>query len=147
VFPLEIWFIEQVSVENRKISLSSIIDEIYKEIYRVHFHFDKYIVVVVGNLNKGGRDCERKKQIDINDLAGIYKDVAEVIGIESTIILHDNFKGQQITLPKKLYTRDYIVSQVKDGIEDNNIKAVAHQYGYTERRLRQILKERKTSIV
>jgi hypothetical protein len=65
VFPLEIWFIEQVSVENRKISLSSIIDEIYKEnfkeIYGVHFHFDKYIVVVVGNLNKGGRDCEREK--------------------------------------------------------------------------------------
>lgn len=90
---------------------------------------------------------KEKKQIDINDLAGIYKDIAEVIGIESTIILHDNFKGQQITLPKKLYTRDYIVSQVKDGIEDNNIKAVAHQYGYTERRLRQILKERKTSIV
>jgi Mor family transcriptional regulator len=89
---------------------------------------------------------KEKKQIDINDLAGIYKDIAEVIGIESTIILHDNFKGQQITLPKKLYTRDYIVSQVKDGIEDNNIKAVAHQYGYTERRLRQILKERKTSI-
>lgn len=90
---------------------------------------------------------KEKKQIDINDLAGIYKDIAEVIGIESTIILHDNFKGQQITLPKKLYTRDYVVSQVKDGIEDNNIKAVAHQYGYTERRLRQILKERKTSIV
>lgn len=82
-----------------------------------------------------------KQHITTVDFAGIYKEIAEVIGIEATIALHDNFQGQQITLPKKLFTKDYILRQVQqDGNQD--IKSVAFQYGYTERRLRQIIKEK-----
>ena len=74
-----------------------------------------------------------KQTITINSLNGIYKDIAEIIGIEKTILLHDNFQGQQISFPKKLYTKEY---------EDNeNLKTMAFKYGYTERHLRRILKE------
>ncbi|MDO4330513.1 MAG: Mor transcription activator family protein [Lachnospiraceae bacterium] len=83
-------------------------------------------------------------QITANDLAGIYKDIAEVIGIEATTLLHNNFQGQQITLPKKLYTRDFIISQVKNNPGKENLRKIAQKYGYTERRLRQILKDSKT---
>jgi hypothetical protein len=81
-----------------------------------------------------------KQTITINSLNGIYKDIAEIIGIEKTILLHDNFQGQQISFPKKLYTKEYIIQQVKN--EDNeNLKTMAFKYGYTERHLRRILKE------
>lgn len=45
-----------------------------------------------------------------SDLAGIYKDIAEVIGIEATMLLHKEFQGQQITFPKKVYSKAYIAS-------------------------------------
>lgn len=81
-----------------------------------------------------------KQTITINSLNGIYKDIAEIIGIEKTILLHDNFQGQQISFPKKLYTKEYIIQQAKN--EDNeNLKTTAFKYGYTERHLRRILKE------
>lgn len=78
------------------------------------------------------------QELTTTDLVGIYKEIAELIGIEATVILHENFKGQQITLPKKLYTKDYILRQV-EGAE--SIKKIAVEFGYTERRLRQILTE------
>ena len=88
-----------------------------------------------------GRTLRIEDNITISDLSGIYKDIAEVIGIEATILLHSNFKGQQITLPQKLYTRSYIISQVSNNPTVENLKRVANQYGYTESRLSQLIKE------
>ena len=86
---------------------------------------------------------ENQGDITPNAFAGVYRDIAEVIGVESTIALHTNFQGQQITLPKKLFTHDYILTKVKKGDGATKVKKVAAQYGYTERRLRQIMKEYK----
>ena len=52
------------------------------------------------------------KDIQPTDFVSIYKDIAEVIGIEATMKLHDNFQGQQLVLPKKLYTKDFIVKSI-----------------------------------
>ncbi len=76
-----------------------------------------------------------------SDSSGIYREIAEVIGVEATLLLHQHFKGQQITLPQKLFTRDYIVRQVENTQERSNLKMITSEFGYTERRLRQILKE------
>ena len=86
---------------------------------------------------------EKSQELCETDFAGVYREIAEVIGVDATIALHKNFQGQQITLPKKLYTRDYIVSQVKSDSNSSNVKYIASEYGYTERRLRQIIKEMK----
>lgn len=75
------------------------------------------------------------------DLAGIYKDIAEVIGIEATMRLHREFQGQQVTFPKKLYSKSYLLHQLQKEEQPLNIRALALKFGYTERRLRQILKE------
>lgn len=55
----------------------------------------------------------RTEELHTADLVGVYREIAEVIGVEATIMLHERFQGQQITLPKKLYTKEYIVSRVK----------------------------------
>ena len=81
------------------------------------------------------------------DLSGIYKDIAEVIGVEATMLLHKNFQGQQITFPKKLYTKSYILQQIRRGDRPVNIKVIAMKYGYTERRIRQIIKESGTTSI
>lgn len=83
---------------------------------------------------------QQRDSVNPEDLVGVYKDIAEVIGVEATIVLHNIFQGQQITLPKKLYTHEYILSQVKQ-VGTANVKTTASRFGYTERRLRQIIKE------
>lgn len=82
-----------------------------------------------------------KYNIQSSDLAGIYKDIAEVIGLEATILLHKDFHGQQITFPKKLYSKSFILKQIKGTEEPHDVRKLAKQYGYTERRIRQLIKE------
>ena len=82
-----------------------------------------------------------KNQLNSDDFAGIYKEIAEVIGVEATILLHKHFLGQQITFPKKLYTKEHVIQQATQTGDNADIKKVAYKYGYTERRLRQIIKE------
>lgn len=83
----------------------------------------------------------KKRSLTSEDFVGVYKEIADVIGVEATVQLHDHFKGQQINLPIKLYTKEFVVKQIRVSNEKNNIKDVARAYGYTERRLRQIMKE------
>ena len=87
------------------------------------------------------------KDIQPTDFVSIYKDIAEVIGIEATMKLRDNFQGQQLVLPKKLYTKDFIVKSIKQKAErgeEVNLRKTALQYGYTERWLRQMINDEKT---
>lgn len=44
---------------------------------------------------------DEASEITPNDLAGDYACIAEIIGIENTILLHKHYRGQQITLPQR----------------------------------------------
>ena len=53
-----------------------------------------------------------------SDFSGIYREIAEIIGVEATLLWHQHFTQER-----------------------SNLKMIASEFGYTERRLRQILKE------
>ncbi len=74
------------------------------------------------------------------DLIGIYSEMAELIGVENTKKLYEHFKGQQVSFPVRLYTKDFIIQQV-NSCDSESIKSQATKYGYSERHLRQILKD------
>ena len=80
-----------------------------------------------------------KYKVQPNDLIGVYSEMAELIGLEAVTKIYIHFKGQQIAFPTRLYTKDYIVRQLNTG-EDQPMGKIATKYGYSERRLRQILK-------
>ena len=56
---------------------------------------------------------DETSEITPNDLAGDYACIAEIIGIENTILLHKHYRGQQITLPQRLYSVQYVVKEVE----------------------------------
>ena len=85
---------------------------------------------------------QNNKNVKPQDLAGIYRDLAEIIGIDDVIIIYEHFKGQQVSFPTRLYTKDFTVGQVISE-KPQPIKKIATQYGYSERRLRQIIQEKK----
>ena len=73
--------------------------------------------------------------------AGIYNDLVELLGEEAVQIVFKNMAGQQITFPKRLYTKEYVVQETKDSTSSAELKKEALKYGYTERRLKQLIKE------
>lgn len=85
-----------------------------------------------------------KEKLHPTDLMGIYAELAELIGVDSTMEIYEHFKGQQITFPIRLYTRDFVITKATIN-KTTPIKRLASEYGYTERRLRQLLKETKES--
>ena len=63
-------------------------------------------------------------KIENEFLNGIYNDLANLIGMDATKTIFDEYRGQQITFPVEFYS-----------------KKLATKYEYSERTIRRILKE------
>ena len=74
-------------------------------------------------------------------LNGVYSDIANLLGIEVVLQLHNAYRGQQISFPVQLFSRDFIKKQIVEEYNGYNIKQLATKYGYTEKWIRNILKE------
>lgn len=72
----------------------------------------------------------------------IYEEVATIIGEENIENFFNNFRGQQIEFPVKLYSREYVQSQTIKSLtqKKDSIKNLAHTFGYSERYLRKLIK-------
>lgn len=73
------------------------------------------------------------------DLAGIYEEVAEQIGIDNAYVLFHHFRGQQLTFPLKFYSSSCIAKRICNEYNGSNTRELARKYGYSESRVRQIL--------
>lgn len=69
----------------------------------------------------------------------VYKEIAELIGEENTVILYNHFKGQQISFPLHLYSVDYIKKCIVEEYNGSNVRELALKYGFTERWVRKII--------
>lgn len=78
------------------------------------------------------------------DLAGIYKEIAETVGIENTYNIYCHFKGMQMMFPLKFYSSEFIAQQLKESYLDGmSVHELVRKYGLSESRVRQILQEVK----
>jgi len=76
-----------------------------------------------------------------SDLAGVYKDVAETVGVDNAYKIYCHFKGLQLMFPLKFYSSEYIAQQISIEYDGKNVRNLARKYGYSESRVRQILRE------
>ena len=76
-----------------------------------------------------------------DNLLGIYKEIAEKTSVEMAIEMYQLFKGQQIIFPQKLYCREYICTYIKDNYTGRNIRELSRELGYTDRYIRQVVRE------
>lgn len=77
----------------------------------------------------------------VTKYAGVYNDIAALLGDEAAETIYSAMAGQQITFPCKLYTKEYVIEETKNITDQAELKKIAIHYGYTERRLKQILKQ------
>ena len=87
----------------------------------------------------------KKKDEGVIKYAGVYNDIAALLGDSAAETIFNAMAGQQITFPRKLYTKEYVIEKTKNITDQNELKKIALRYGYTERRLKQILKQARES--
>ena len=74
-------------------------------------------------------------------LNGAYSELANLLGIEAVLKILSAYRGQQITFPVQLFSKEFLKKQIVDEYNGYNIKQLATKYGYSEKWVRQILKE------
>ncbi|MPM57217.1 hypothetical protein SDC9_104039 [bioreactor metagenome] len=82
-------------------------------------------------------------RIDIesfNHLNGIYEEIAASFNLETALKFYTMFKGQQITFPMHLFSKEYIVGKIKMEYNGYNLKQLSKKYGYSERWVREIIR-------
>lgn len=89
------------------------------------------------SLKDKNMSCEIKPEYYVP----IYQEIAKVIGIESTRIIFQEFKGIQVNFPNHLYNNRFIYDYLKANYNGKNMREMARLFDYSERRLRQILKK------
>ena len=86
-------------------------------------------------------------KVTSEDLAGVYKEVAETVGVDNAYKIYSHFKGLQLMFPLKFYSKEYIVQQICSEYDGINVHALARKYGYSESRVRQILREQEKPAI
>ena len=73
--------------------------------------------------------------------ADIYRTLMELVGSEDTELIFKEFRGQQVTFPKRFYKADYVAGEVKRRYDGTNLQELAKEFDYTDRHLRKIIFE------
>ncbi len=82
-------------------------------------------------------------EIESENRCGVYRDIANLLDVEAAIKIHSAYRGTQVTFPVNLVTKDFIAEQIIREYDGTNIKKLASEYGYSEKWVRKIIKERK----
>lgn len=90
---------------------------------------------------------KNNSEVTSEDLAGVYKEVAETVGIDNAYKIYSHFKGLQLIFPLKFYSSEYIAQQICSEYDGKNVHDLARKYGYSESRVRQILRKSKEEVV
>ena len=85
------------------------------------------------------------EKMTAKDLAGVYSEIAEQIGVEDTYKLYLYFRGQQFSFPLNFESKEYVVSNIINDYDGKNIRSLARKYGYSESRVRQIIRKSKAN--
>lgn len=85
-------------------------------------------------------------KIQVEYLNGAYNELANLLGIEAVLKIYNSYRGQQLTLPVRLFSKEFIVRQIVEEYDGYNIKQLATKFGYSEKWIRKILKDHKEYI-
>ena len=84
-----------------------------------------------------------KASLRIENLNSIYAELANLVGLDVALEIHKHYNGQQITFPSRLFDKSFVEQEIARRYDGTNIKALAKEFGYTERWARTVAKRSK----
>lgn len=79
--------------------------------------------------------------MEAESFTGIYREIAKEIGVDVAVKMYNLFRGQQVIFPQRLYDQAFIVTYVREKYDGHNIRELSHMFGYSDRRIRQIISQ------
>lgn len=80
--------------------------------------------------------------VDVDALQDVYGSLINLIGKENTLLLWNNYKGVQLSLPSHLYNREKVIGLILSNSGPVDPRTIAVKYGYSEKWVRQVLRQR-----
>ncbi len=71
--------------------------------------------------------------------SGVYMEMVEILGEEATLKIYENFRGQQVTFPMRLYSKSYVEEYIIKNYNGKNIKEISRNLGYTCNWVQQVI--------
>ena len=84
---------------------------------------------------------EEAVSVDLDYYFDIYKELAELIGVQNTKKVWNRYRGLTIQFPQRMCSPIYTKDFIRDNMDTMTIKDLAIQLNLTDRRVRQIIKE------
>ena len=81
------------------------------------------------------------EELNIDNWATIYKELADLIGTKNTLKIYNNYKGVDITFPMKLFTSRGFINVIHSQYNGTNARDIAQKYGYSTRHIYKLIKE------
>lgn len=85
-------------------------------------------------------------KLDISCFHGAYRDLCQIVGQEATILIHEHYSGQLVSLPKKLLSDSYVHEEIYREYDGTNALALAKKYGYTVSWIRKVVKTKRLEL-
>lgn len=69
---------------------------------------------------------------DFSGLNDVYREIADEIGIENTVVIYNLFHGTQISFPNRLFSKEHTHKAIIKEYDGNNVSQLAQKYNYSE---------------
>lgn len=89
-------------------------------------------------------DTNKLGKLDSSCFHGAYRDLCEIVGQEATILIHEHYSGQLVSLPKKLLADSYVHEEICREYDGTNALFLAKKYGYTVSWIRKVVKTKRS---
>ena len=73
--------------------------------------------------------------------AGIYRELAELIGEDNMKKVYDRYRGGKVEFPKRIYSKEYVMSMLKKYEGKKSVSEMAQEFDYSERYIRKLMAE------
>ncbi|CEO35910.1 hypothetical protein [Paraclostridium sordellii] len=77
------------------------------------------------------------------DYKGIYSEMVEILGEDIVRLIYQNYRGQQVTFPMKLYSNEYVEKYIDKNIDSKTIREMCRELGYTEGWIKHLINKNK----
>ena len=79
-------------------------------------------------------------------LNSIYKEIADILGMDIAMDIYKMYKGQQITFPMRFFNPARIQQIIIQEYDGTNLKTLATKYNYSEKTVRRIIRDSVENI-
>ena len=98
--------------------------------------------LIVETKDEGMGDLKSKN--DNRKYISVYGEIAQVLSNPADVErIYELLKGQTVSFPQKLYSKEYMKEYINKNYGNETAREIAYALGISDRRVRQIAKERE----